>query len=54
MILNTSLIGISPAIAEVFLKTAHLGLEAKKECQEKRARANKNIMYYYYLASKIN
>ena len=54
MILNTSLIGISPAIAEVFLKTAHLGLEDKKECQEKRARANKNIMYYYYLASKIN
>ena len=54
MILNTSLIGISPAIAEVFLKTAHLGLEAKKECQEKRARANKNIMYYYYLRSKMN
>ena len=53
MILSAALIGISPAMATAFLKTVNLGVEAKMECQEKRREANKNVMYYYYLASKI-
>ena len=53
MILSAALIGISPAMATAFLKTVNLGVEAKMECQEKRTEANKNVMYYYYLASKI-
>lgn len=53
MILSAALIGISPAMATAFLKTVNLGVEAKMECQEKRTVANKNVMYYYYLASKI-
>lgn len=53
MILSAALIGISPAMATAFLKTVNLGVEVKMECQEKRTEANKNVMYYYYLASKI-
>lgn len=53
MILSAALIGISPAIATAFLKMVNLGVEAKQECQGKRIETNKNLMYYYYLASKI-
>ena len=53
MILSAALIGISPAIATAFLKMVNLGVEAKLECQEKRIETKKNLMYYYYLASKI-
>ena len=49
-ILGLSLITISPMIASGFLKTLHLGSEAKNEVTEKKEIIQGNTMYYYYKA----
>ncbi len=53
LILVAGLAAISKEIATGFLKTADLFNRARIEVKEKKDEAGKNVMYYYYLASKL-
>lgn len=52
-LLDLALISISPAMAKAFMKTISIVGEARKETKEAKKEAVKNVMYYYYLASKL-
>lgn len=52
-LLGLALISISPAMAKAFMKTISIVGEARKETKEAKKEAVKNVMYYYYLASKL-
>lgn len=53
IIILMGLAGVSKQIVKGFLKTADLVSQAKQEVKEKQKEAGKNVMYYYYLASKM-
>jgi hypothetical protein len=53
LIIVAGLAGISQQAVTGFLKTANMVSQAKKEAKEDKKEAEKNVMYYYYLASKI-
>ena len=53
LILAAGLATISKEIATGFLKTADLFNQARIEVKEKKDEAEKNVMYYYYLAFKL-
>ena len=47
-----SKIGLTGATVTAFLKTADLLNQSSKEVKEKKSEIQKNVMYYYYKASK--
>lgn len=47
-----SKIGLTGATVTAFLKTADLLNQYSKEVKEKKGEIQKNVMYYYYKASK--
>ena len=53
MIIVAGVAGVSKQALTGFLKTANLYNQAKQEVREVRKETEKNVMYYYYLASKI-
>ena len=48
----SSKIGLTGATVTAFLKTADLLNQSSKEVKEKKSEIQKNVMYYYYKASK--
>lgn len=53
LIIVAGVAGVSKQALTGFLKTANLYNQAKQEVREVRKETEKNVMYYYYLASKI-
>lgn len=53
LILLAGLAGVSKQAVNGFLKTANLVSLARQEVKEKQSAAGKNVMYYYYLASRM-
>lgn len=47
-----SKIGLTGATVTAFLKTADLLNQSSKEVKKKKSEIQKNVMYYYYKASK--
>lgn len=47
-----SKIGLTGATVTAFLKTADLLNQSSKEVKKKKGEIQKNVMYYYYKASK--
>ena len=52
MIRTGAKVGLTAAGVTAFLKTADLVNQAYKEVKEKKSEMLRNVMYYYYKASK--
>ena len=53
LLLAMSLAVFSAEAAAGFLKVINLGVQAYSETKEAKAKGTENVMYYYYLASKL-
>lgn len=53
LILVAGLATISKELATGFLKIANMYNQSRIEVKEKKDATGKNVMYYYYLASKL-
>ena len=53
LLLAMSMATFSTEAASAFLKTINLGVQAHDEAKSAQKKGKENVMYYYYMASKI-